>query len=496
MGSRLAASSRERDRNRRKVTHVRPTTSNEALETDYLIVGSGAMGLAFADVIIAESDDSVLLVDRHGAPGGHWNDAYPFVRLHQPSRSYGVASLPLGEDSINALGWNAGLYELASGPEVLAYFDRVMSRTLLPSGRAEYYPMCNYLGDRRFVSLSSGAEHRVKVRKRVIDATYTATEVPATHPPRYAVAEGAKCVPVNALGCLTKPYDGYVVIGAGKTGIDACLWLLENRVPPERIRWIVSRDPWLIDREHFQPGDDFMQVRLGSWARQMEIVNEADSVGHLFELLAKDGMLLRIDESVTPTKFRCAIVSRTELEQLRRIENVVRQGRVERIERDRIVLNGGEIPTGPGVLHVDCSAEALRPSPVLPVFADGQSTLQPVRMCQPAFSAAFIAHVELAYDDDELKNGLCTVIPYPDGPEDWLRMMLANSLNQFRWSQDRDLRRWIKQCRLDNVGGLKRVEGVESAAETSVRERFIAAAGPAVGKMQQFVAELDASTAT
>ena len=62
------------------------------LETDYLIVGAGAMGMAFADVLMTETDATILLVDRVGRPGGHWNVAYPFVRLHQPSAFYGVNS--------------------------------------------------------------------------------------------------------------------------------------------------------------------------------------------------------------------------------------------------------------------------------------------------------------------------------------------------------------------------------------------------------------------
>ena len=40
--------------------------------------------MAFADTIVANTDAEVVLVDRRHRPGGHWLDAYPFVRLHQP----------------------------------------------------------------------------------------------------------------------------------------------------------------------------------------------------------------------------------------------------------------------------------------------------------------------------------------------------------------------------------------------------------------------------
>ena len=74
------------------------------IETDYLVVGAGVTGLAFADTLLAESDADVVLVDRRDRPGGHWLDAYPFVQLHQPSRFYGVNSTALGFDRIEPSG--------------------------------------------------------------------------------------------------------------------------------------------------------------------------------------------------------------------------------------------------------------------------------------------------------------------------------------------------------------------------------------------------------
>ena len=68
------------------------------IRTDYLVVGSGAVGLAFADTLLAETDAHITIADRHGKPGGHWNDAYSFVALHQPSAFYGVNSMPLGSE--------------------------------------------------------------------------------------------------------------------------------------------------------------------------------------------------------------------------------------------------------------------------------------------------------------------------------------------------------------------------------------------------------------
>ena len=41
------------------------------LETDYLVVGAGATGMAFTDALIGESDAEVVMVDRRHRPGGH-----------------------------------------------------------------------------------------------------------------------------------------------------------------------------------------------------------------------------------------------------------------------------------------------------------------------------------------------------------------------------------------------------------------------------------------
>jgi choline dehydrogenase-like flavoprotein len=116
------------------------------LETDYLVVGSGAAGMAFADSLISETDAQVLMVDRRSAPGGHWNDAYPFVRLHQPSLYYGVNSTPLGSDAIESQGPEAGQYERTKGPEICAYYGRVMQRRLVASGLVRFLPNCDYVG--------------------------------------------------------------------------------------------------------------------------------------------------------------------------------------------------------------------------------------------------------------------------------------------------------------------------------------------------------------
>ena len=64
----------------------------------YLVVGAGLQCLAFVDEVLTQDKKATfVIVDRHPAPGGHWNKAYPFVTLHQPSAVYGVNSKTLGK---------------------------------------------------------------------------------------------------------------------------------------------------------------------------------------------------------------------------------------------------------------------------------------------------------------------------------------------------------------------------------------------------------------
>ena len=460
------------------------------LETDYLIIGAGAMGMAFADVLHTESDASFLLVDRHGRPGGHWNDSYSFVRLHQPSAFYGVNSSPLGDDTIDRVGWNAGLFELASGTEVVTYFEQVMQRQFLPSGRAQYFPMCNYLGDHRFESLVSGEKFDVAATK-LVDATYMNVKVPSVVGPSYDVADGVRCVALNELPRTTTPPDRYIIVGAGKTGMDAILWLLANDVDPDAITWITPRDSWILDRANIQPGPDFWDRTLGNAAAQVQASAEATSVDDLFDRLEAAGSLMRIDPAVRPTMYRCATCTRAELAQLQRIRRVVRMGRVQSIEPERVVLDEGEIPTTTRTLHVDCAADGLERRPSLPVFDGDQLTLQTVRHCQQVFSAALIAHIEVAYSDEATKNQLATVVPHPNNDIDWLRTALGNTINTALWREDSALTEWLADARLDGFSRSRMGEGSNLGQRTSMK--LIAEHGvQSVVNLQRLIGEAEA----
>lgn len=460
---------------------------DSTIEVDYLVVGAGAAGMAFADQLLTDSDATIAIVDRRHRPGGHWNDAYPFVRLHQPSSYYGVNSRQLGSGSKDTAGFNAGLDELASGAEVLSYFEGVMQRRFLPSGRVRYFPVSDYTSDGFVVSRLSGVRRRVAADK-IVDATRFSPTIPATRPPLYEVAGGVVCAPINDLPRLIRPDASYVIIGAGKTGMDACLWLLQNGAEPERIRWIVPRDSWMFDRENFPDGQENLARIMRFVANEVEAIVEADSIDDVFLRLEAKGVLLRLDPSVKPTLHHCAVVSKGELAALRRIGNVVRLGRVQRIERDRIVLDDGEVPTDSSTIHIDCSASAIVHAEPCDVFGPGRITLQGVRLCQPVFSAALIAHVEANYADDAEKNALCQCVDLPNDPPGWLRMMAQELPTRLRWAEHPGISAFTATCRLDAVAPrLARLQATDMAELAEV-DRYLANIEPAIAKIAKLLA--------
>ena len=414
----------------------------------------------------------MVVVDRNHQPGGHWTTAYPFVRLHQPSAFYGVNSLHLGSDAIDEVGWNKGLYELATAGEVCAYYDHVMRRQFLPTGRVSYFPMSEYLGDGPLQRRSPEPTTPSDVARRIVDATYMRVMVPSMRPPPYRVATGVQCVPPNDLPS-SPPTSATSSSGPARPASTPAYGCSANGIAPDRLTWIMPRDSWLLDRATIQPGSLFADRIKASFTARLRAIRDAASVEDLFCRLEDVGALLRIDPAVRPTMYRCATVTLAELEQLRRITDVVRMGHLLRVDADKMVLDGGAVAMDGGALYIDCTANGAEKRPATPIFDTGRITLQSVRGCQQVFSAALIAHVEAAYPDDTVKNRLCVPLPHPDTDLDWLRITLADYGNQLRWLDDPDLTGWLSAARLDFLGHLMGNSLAPASAKPRVRERVL-----------------------
>lgn len=418
------------------------------LETDYLVVGAGASGMAFADTLIAHSDADVVLVDRRHRPGGHWLDAYSFVRLHQPSAYYGVESRPLGNDRIDEHGVNAGFYERASADEICDYYARVLDEALVPTGRVRFLGLHDYRGGNTVVSLLDGTETVVTVRRRVIDATYVQSEIPARHAPTFDVGPGATLIPPNALVDLGAPAERFTVIGAGKTACDTCTWLLDQGVDADRIRWIRGRDPWQFDRALTQPLDlvgSFMQLQE-RWVAAAETATD----GRDFALrLEEAGVFVRIDPSVEPLMFRGATISRREIAALRSIEHVVHARRVHRIGPSVVATDAADLPAVPREVFVDCTARGVPDTAPRPVFEPGRITIQYVGVGFLPWSAATIGFVESLGFDDAENNRLCPPVVFSGDAADLGRLAHTAMQGQVARARHETVGPWTAAVRLN-----------------------------------------------
>lgn len=431
-----------------------------AIETDYLVIGTGAGGMAFTDALLAQTQATVTLVDRRHAPGGHWHDAYPFVRLHQPSAFYGVSGVPLGHGSVDRAGLNAGLHELAGADELRAYFTRVMDQHFLPTGRVRHLPCSDHAagpdGRHRVTSRLTGEVQELHVRRKVVDTSYLEGQVPATSPPPFELADGVRCVAAGEVVNVAEPPERWVIVGSGKTALDTCVWLLTQGVPAGAIQWIRPRESWWLNRRLNQPGDGLPEF-FATLGVQLRAMAEATSVDDVFARLEAEGLFMRVDPTVTATMCRGGLVSEAEMALLRQIGDVQRHGHVRRIERDRIVFERTSVPTSPRTLHVHCAAAGLARPPLRPIFEAGRVTIQPMFWGFYCYQAALLGAIEAGIDDDAEKNRICPPIRYWDEPRDYLSSYLALLAHERARAPHAAVSAWAQASRLNPLSGLREV---------------------------------------
>jgi hypothetical protein len=451
------------------------------IEADYLVVGAGAMGMAFTDALTDHADVRVALVDRRHSISGHWLEAYPFVRLHQASAFYGVASTLLGGGQLQQRGPEQGLQERASQPEICAYYARMLDR-MLESGKTEFFPASEYVGERTVVSRISGARFEVPGRCRIVDAHYLAPSIPAEKPPPFGVAADTRVLPVNDLARLEEAPSQYVVVGSGKTATDACIWLLARGVDPDAICWVRPRDPWMMNRGVVQPDP---AIFLGMAADTMQAAEDATSLEDLFLRLEDAGIMLRVDRKVTPTMAKTPTLATWELEQLRTLQNVVRRGHIETVDRGKLSFADGSVSVADDALVVHCAADGLKYPPLVPIWRRQAITLQPVRAGFPCFGAALAGYVEATRSHDDEKNRLCQPSPYGNSMAEWARMNVLGTRATMSFSAEPDIKEWSDRVALNPARVPPGHPG--SAALDDARERLAAHTRPGLARLTELM---------
>jgi hypothetical protein len=220
----------------------------------------------------------------------------------------------------------------------------------------------------------------------------------------------------------------------------------------------------------------------------VEAAASATSIPDLFGRLEECKELKRLDSSIEPTMYRAPFLSDLEVEQLQSIENVVRAGRVRRIQSDRIVFDDGDVPAGTDPLYVDCTADGLPATSPRPIFEPNRITIQGLREGSPTFNAALIGYLEASRDDVVEQNSLAPPNPYPSSATDWIRTRHRSLMNQVAWNRQPDLVDWIERSRLNLAAGLGK-----HASEPGVGQAlgsYFENTGRAIENLAAFRAEL------
>jgi len=395
--------------------------------------------MAFLEELIVNSDHKeAIIIDKRSGVGGHWRDSYDFVTLQCNAPVYGLNSSALAPEGP----------ELPTKYQILEHFERGLER-LEKTGRVKFIGQVKYVGKnadgshRLESTLVDGLEYDVTVTDKLVDATRTENHVPATRPPKYKVADGMTVIPVNGLAKLPAgPWTEYYVVGAGKTGLDATLYLLRRQVPADKINMVLPNDCWFLDRETLNEPGNFGGILMKVF--NDDSIKDVDS--HMLAL-EREGLLTRLDSQIMPTRFRGAVVAMNEVELLRSV-NIVRTGRFDRIEKDKIVFVNGETrPCSSSTLFVDCSSLSTLFDKAKPIFEKKQINLQYTTMPpNPGMAASTIAALDLKYPDEApLKNEIFPVLDVPQTSIELCKALLIDM--QARANINKELGFWWQKSR-------------------------------------------------
>ena len=170
-----------------------------------------------------------------------------------------------------------------------------------------------------------------------------------------------------------------------------------------------------------------------------------------------------------------------ELDELRRIENVVRLGHVEAIHPDASCSNVVRSRRAP----ITCMFIARPldwPTTHRAIFGDREILLQPVTRASLSFSAGLIGFVEASGRTTAEKNRLCQPNAWPDTPFDWTRHLLVGMRTELGWQSAPDVSAWVDSSRLNLVKGLN--EHPDKATAADLQGRFVTALLPALAQLR------------
>lgn len=225
-------------------------------EFDLVVIGAGIAGLnaLFAATEYFPSGARVLLLDQKTAPGGMWNTAYDYVRLHQPHPMFTVGDLDWD--------WKKPRDYLAARDEVQSHLGgsltAIREQVSLQTGFQQTVSSC------KEVETDQGPVAEIIFHPNGTDATQQSVRAKkAVHAsglnyqlatPLDLTSENVvSIIPQDLRATLHQHQDApVVVVGGGKTGMDTVLAALAAN-PARNMSLIQGRGTNFFNRTKFVP---------------------------------------------------------------------------------------------------------------------------------------------------------------------------------------------------------------------------------------------------
>ncbi|MEM1429162.1 MAG: FAD-dependent oxidoreductase [Pseudomonadota bacterium] len=233
-----------------------PADGADAAPYDLVVVGAGVAGLnaLYAATEYLPSTARALLIDQKHAPGGMWNTAYDYVRLHQPHPMFTVGDM--------TWDWSKPRDYLARRDEVRDHLARaigaVSGRINLEVALSRTVASCD--------EVQTDRGPRARLRFHANDMPEQATTVEAT---RAIFASGLDYRPAEPLALSSRnvvsiipqatletlaahPRAPVCVVGGGKTGMDTVLAVL-SQDPSRKVTLVNGRGTNFLNRTKYIP---------------------------------------------------------------------------------------------------------------------------------------------------------------------------------------------------------------------------------------------------
>jgi hypothetical protein len=159
--------------------------------------------------------------------------------------------------------------------------------------------------------------------------------------------------------------------------------------------------------------------------------------------------MLRVDRDVLPTMAKTPTLGRWELDLLRSVQRVVRQGHLRGVAPGELTFVDHAVAVASDALVVHCAASGLQYPPMVPLWSDDLIRLLTIRVGFPCFCAALAGYVEATRDDDRERNRLCPPNTYGNSAAEWALMQSRGTRAAAAFGAEPDIAAWANACALN-----------------------------------------------